>query len=34
MRSLWTIYVLLRRCLGRVASLLSLPRWARELGAG
>jgi len=33
MRNLWTIYLLLRRCMGRLAALMATPRWARELGA-
>jgi hypothetical protein len=32
MRNLRTIYLLLRMHLGRVASLMATPRWARVLG--
>jgi len=34
MKNLWTIYLLLRIHLGRVAALMATPRWARELGVG
>jgi len=33
MKNLWTIYLLLRRYSGRMASLMATPRWARALGA-
>jgi hypothetical protein len=32
MRNLWTIYLLLRMHLGRMAALMAMPRWARILG--
>jgi hypothetical protein len=32
MKNLWTIYRLLRCCMGRMAALMATPRWAKALG--
>jgi hypothetical protein len=32
MKRLWTVYLILRRSLGRINALLCTPRWAREMG--